>query len=90
MPFRTFPTVPLVAKVVLFICCGGGIAQLGKERVFHSAKDIAEAADNGYTDAKDILSKVDSYFGKGLSILIDILNPELIVAGSIFPAPANI
>ena len=62
-------------------CSGGGIAQLADGR---TAKEIADAADAGDTEAKEIYAKVGTFFGRGLSILIDILNPEVIVAGSIF------
>ena len=49
-----------------------------------TTKDVAIAAEAGHGDALDIFKKSGYYFGKGLSILIDILNPEVIVAGSIF------
>ena len=49
-----------------------------------SAKSIAAAARNGDRDALKIYTKCGKYLGKGLSVLIDILNPEIIVIGSIF------
>lgn len=49
-----------------------------------SAKDIAAAADRGDEAAIDVYAAVGKYLGRGLSILIDILNPERIVIGSIF------
>ena len=36
------------------------------------------------TTAKEIYATVGEYLGRGLSVLIDILNPEKIVIGSIF------
>lgn len=48
------------------------------------AKDVADAARAGHEDAIELLRESGEYFGKGLSILIDILNPEVIVAGSIY------
>ncbi|MDR0924072.1 MAG: ROK family protein [Hungatella sp.] len=48
------------------------------------AKDVAEAARAGHEDAAELLSESGTYFGRGLSMLIDILNPEVIVAGSIY------
>ncbi|WP_313156022.1 ROK family protein [Lacrimispora sp.] len=48
------------------------------------AKDVAEAARAGHKDATELLSESGRYFGLGLSMLIDILNPEVIVAGSIY------
>ncbi|ADL04494.1 ROK family protein [[Clostridium] saccharolyticum WM1] len=48
------------------------------------AKDVVEAARAGHEDAAELLRESGAYFGKGLSILIDILNPEVIVAGSIY------
>lgn len=49
-----------------------------------TTKDVAEAAEAGHSDALDIFRISGRYFGRGLSILIDILNPELIIAGSIY------
>jgi len=49
-----------------------------------TAKDVALAAEKGNEDALDIFRISGRYFGKGLSVLIDILNPEVIVAGSIY------
>lgn len=49
-----------------------------------TAKDVAEAAFAGDQQAREIFAESGTYFGRGLAILIDILNPELIVAGSIY------
>lgn len=81
-------------------CSGGGIARLGqimlrnaeKEGIDStlfaedeiSAKTIAIAAKNGDTLAKKIYDTCAEKLGLGLSILVDILNPEAIVIGSIY------
>ena len=49
-----------------------------------SAKDIAISAKNGNEDAIDIYKTSGHYLGKALAVLIDILNPERIVIGSIY------
>ena len=49
-----------------------------------SAKTIAEAAEMGDETALEVYELSGSYLGKGLSLVIDILNPEKIVIGSIF------
>ena len=49
-----------------------------------TAKSIAECADKGEEDALEIYKKCGNMLGRGLSILIDVLNPEMIVIGSIF------
>ena len=49
-----------------------------------SAKTIAEYANEGHKDAIEIFCTCGTMLGKGLSIIIDILNPEKIVLGSIF------
>lgn len=49
-----------------------------------TAKSIAECANKGLEDAKDVFCLCGEMLGQGLSILIDILNPERIVIGSIF------
>ena len=49
-----------------------------------TAKSIAECANEGFEDAKKVFEVCGEKLGYGLSILIDILNPERIVLGSIF------
>ena len=49
-----------------------------------TARDVAEAADMGYADARNVLAVSGRYFGRGLAMLVDILNPERIVAGGIY------
>lgn len=49
-----------------------------------TAKSIAECANAGHEDAKEVFRVCGKMLGQGLSILIDILNPERIVLGSIF------
>ncbi|MCK9223317.1 MAG: ROK family protein [Limnochordia bacterium] len=80
-------------------CSGGGIAQLAQERArklqgkvsFNpgtidqiTTKDVGEAAARGDDIAQEILALSGSYLGMGLAILIDLLNPEAIVLGSIY------
>lgn len=48
------------------------------------AKTVAVAAEEGDALAKEIYAISGRQLGRGLSILIDILNPEVIVIGSIF------
>jgi len=49
-----------------------------------SAKDVAEAARQGDTLSLSILEECAHKLGQGLAILIDVLNPERIILGSIF------
>ncbi len=49
-----------------------------------TTKSVFEAAINGDQDAGKIIDVSAEYLGKGLAILIDILNPECIVIGSIY------
>lgn len=49
-----------------------------------TAKSVAEAAKNGDELAIKIYEKCGKYLGRGLSVLIDLLNPEVIVIGSIY------
>jgi glucokinase len=49
-----------------------------------NAKIVGDAAEAGDELAKEIYAISGEYLGKGLSILIDILNPEKIIIGSIF------
>jgi len=49
-----------------------------------TTKDVAESAESGNRDALEVFKISGKYFGRGLSILIDILNPEIIIIGSIY------
>lgn len=49
-----------------------------------TAKSIAQAADAGDETAIEVYKLSGEYLGRGLSVLIDILNPQIIVIGSIF------
>ena len=87
-------------------CSGGGIAQLGKMYAEKNlplswcksaddlknitAKSIAEAANAGDEAAIAIYAESGRRLGYGLSILIDLLNLERIVIGSIFQRSENL
>lgn len=79
-------------------CGGGGIAALGRQILSlpHgestldrippdrlSTHEIAKAAHAGDTVAQDIIRTSGRMLGRGLALLIDCLNPELIVIGSL-------
>lgn len=49
-----------------------------------TARIVAEAAQEGDALASEIFNISSSFLGAGLSILIDIINPEVIVIGSIY------
>lgn len=49
-----------------------------------TAKSIAEAAIQGDETARKVYEICGEYLGKGLAVLIDILNPQRIVIGSVF------
>ena len=49
-----------------------------------SAKSLAQAADHGDETAQRVWQTAADKLGMGLSLLIDLLNPEVIVIGSIF------
>ena len=49
-----------------------------------TAKALAEAADAGDTVALAVWEKCGEMLGRGLAVLVDVLNPERIVIGSIY------
>ena len=55
-----------------------------------TAKTVADAADAGDETALEVYRLCGEYLGKGLSIVIDLLNPEVIVIGSIFARSRNL
>ena len=81
-------------------CSGGGIAEMGRqflleakqngvtplyaEKENFTAADIADAARKGDKYALKIFEISAEKLGEGLSVIIDILNPERIVIGSIY------
>jgi glucokinase len=81
------------------LCSGGGIGRLAQARARElggrvafnpgsvediTAKDVAEAAEQGDPVATELLLTVGRYLGLGLSFLIDILNPQIIVMGGMY------
>ena len=54
-----------------------------------TAQSVAEAMYKGDEFATDVYEKCAEYLGRGLSVIIDILNPEVIVIGSIFERNAE-
>ncbi len=80
-------------------CSGGGIAQLARKRVaeFGGASDlkeiapesltarvVGEAAAAGDALALELWREVGTKLGGALAIIVDVLNPERIVIGSIY------
>jgi len=80
-------------------CSGGGIAQLARQRVASftgksvlqsvpsaelNARVVGEAAAAGDTLALELWSDVGTKLGEALALLVDVLNPERLVIGSIY------
>lgn len=80
-------------------CSGGGIAQLTRERLAAwpgdsvlqnmpasalTARELGRAAAAGDAFALSVWTEVGTRLGEALALLIDLLNPERIVIGSIF------
>jgi glucokinase len=77
-------------------CSGGGIAALARimlgrphapsalDRTKHdelTTRAISDAARAGDRLAQDVIAKSGTYLGRALAVIIDILNPELVVLG---------
>lgn len=69
-------------------CSGGGIARLAAGRIpghpSPDAKDVARLAAEGVPEALAIMRESGRWLGRTLAIIIDLLNPEMIVLGSIY------
>jgi glucokinase len=80
-------------------CSGGGIARLARKRLAEhagasvlqempldqlTARDLGRAADAGDAFALGVWQEVGTRLGEGLAVLVDILNPDRIVLGSIY------
>lgn len=55
-----------------------------------SAKTVAMAAEQGDELAQEIYRISGSYLGMGISILVDILNPEIMILGSIYERSSHL
>ncbi|MEM1157972.1 MAG: ROK family protein [Verrucomicrobiota bacterium] len=86
-------------------CSGGGIAQLAqavasandgavsfnRKKIENiTTEDVAKAAQKGDEKALQLFRDVGYRYGEALAILVDILNPEKIVLGSIFVRCRNL
>ncbi len=64
---------------------GGGAAFVPPEGIEAvTTRHVAEAARAGDALAREILEESGRWLGRGLAVLIDILNPEIIVLGSLY------
>lgn len=55
-----------------------------------TAKSVAEAARNGDECAIGVYKTAAQMLGRGLAIIVDVLNPEMIVIGSIYQRSADL
>ena len=62
-------------------CSGGGIAQLAGGR---SAREVVQLADAGDPAMRAVLRRSAEQLGRCLALLMDVLNPQRIVIGSIY------
>jgi len=67
-------------------CSGGGISRhylklFGSEK---SAKDICRMANEGDLKALEVINSAALYLGRGIAVLLDILNPQKVIIGSIY------
>ncbi len=78
-------------------CSGGGMAQLARTTALKyrqngqtvgyektDVKTVAEAARAGDAAALEVFAVTASFLGKGLALVLDFLNPDRIVLGSIY------
>ena len=78
-------------------CSGGGIARLaaqldiadtanrnGGQAVPRTARDIVRGADAGNARSRAVLAESGRRLGEALALLVDLLNPDMIVLGSIY------
>jgi glucokinase len=67
-------------------CSGGGIVRLAQGHGFEAddARSVFDAASAGHPVAGQVIETAAQYLGRGLALLMDILNPEMIVIGGIF------
>ena len=71
-------------------CSGSGLAKLAQDlfparwsRGDVTAEEVGRLAGQGDADALKVVQVAAKYLGRGLAILVDILNPEVIIVGSL-------
>lgn len=67
-------------------CSGGGLRQLALHELGRdlSARELCLMADAGDEGARRVLERSADCLGRGVAVLIDLLNPERIVIGSVY------
>jgi glucokinase len=67
-------------------CSGAGIVRLAHQQGFNvaDARQVFEAARARHPVALKVVEITAQYLGRGLALIVDIINPEVIVLGSIF------
>jgi glucokinase len=67
-------------------CSGAGLSLLFEQnsRIAKTAKEICALADDGDVPALTVVRESASHLGLALALLIDLLNPEKIIIGSIY------
>lgn len=67
-------------------CSGGGLSRLygGETGRQATAKEVCSLATQGDPAALRVIQESADCLGRGLAILLDLLNPELIIIGSVF------
>jgi glucokinase len=67
-------------------CSGGGLARAASDTGLSlTAEQVFDLAAAGDVTCKDLVKQMGQQLGRGLAILIDILNPQKIILGSIYP-----
>ncbi len=67
-------------------CSGGGLSRLARMQLGRelSARQLVELADAGDAGAIAVLERSADCLGRGLALIVDMLNPERIVIGSVY------
>ena len=67
-------------------CSGGGVSLLYQQRFAKklTTAEICKRAREGESEALAIIDESSKMLGRGVSILIDLLNPEKIIIGSVY------
>ena len=68
----------------------GSLSEEDKAIQDFSVKSLSKCAEEGSVFAREVFSRSAFYLGRGLSILIDVLNPDCIVIGSIYARCASL
>jgi len=68
------------------VCSGVGLINLAGVRFpgrWTTPREVISAALNGDADARTLVEEMGAWLGRGIALLVDVLNPQLVIVGTL-------